>query len=142
MPQIMKRLTEATGIANMVGACGYSIAAGDKEYCDEPVVACLVGTVPDGSAKVFTRPTERPQGWLGVVHADPQVPALPELIEDFAEALRLKALGCGMGQGYFYGRPVDAEATLDYIARKYIDENASSAESYRSGAPHYGRAGG
>jgi small ligand-binding sensory domain FIST len=86
MPQIMKRLSEATGISNMIGACGYSIAAGDKEYCDEPVVACLVGTVPEGSATVFTRPTERPQGWLGVVHADPQVPALPELIEDFAEA--------------------------------------------------------
>jgi small ligand-binding sensory domain FIST len=86
MPQIMKRLSQATGIPNMIGACGYSIAAGDREYCDEPVVACLVGTVPEGSATIFTRPTERPQGWLGVVHADPQVPALPELIEDFAEA--------------------------------------------------------
>lgn len=86
LPQILKRLSEATGISDMVGACGYSIAAGDTEYCDEPVVACLVGTVPDGSATLFRRPNERPRGWLGVVHADPQVPALPELIEDFAEA--------------------------------------------------------
>jgi diguanylate cyclase (GGDEF)-like protein len=46
-----------------------------------------------------------------------------EGIEDFTEALRLKALGCGLGQGYFYGRPVDAEATLDYIARKFVDED-------------------
>ncbi len=27
-----------------------------------------------------------------------------EGIEDFAEALKLKGLGCGMGQGYFYGK--------------------------------------
>lgn len=44
-----------------------------------------------------------------------------EGIEDFAEALKLKALGCGMGQGYFYGRPVDAEATLAYLNQKYVD---------------------
>ena len=44
-----------------------------------------------------------------------------EGIEDFAEALKLKALGCGMGQGYFYGRPIDAEATLAYLSRKYMD---------------------
>jgi EAL domain-containing protein (putative c-di-GMP-specific phosphodiesterase class I) len=44
-----------------------------------------------------------------------------EGIEDFAEALKLKALGCGMGQGYFYGRPVDAEATLAYLNQKSVD---------------------
>lgn len=44
-----------------------------------------------------------------------------EGIEDFAEALKLKALGCGMGQGYFYGRPVDTEKTLVYLSDKYLD---------------------
>jgi len=44
-----------------------------------------------------------------------------EGIEDFAEALKLKALGCGMGQGYFYGRPVDTEKTLLYLSEKYLD---------------------
>lgn len=93
LPQILKRLSEATGISNMIAACGYSIAAGDTEFCDEPVVACLVGAVPDGSVTLFKRPTERPQGWLGIVHADPQVPALPELIEDFAEACGAYLIG-------------------------------------------------
>lgn len=86
LPVILRRLREATGIEALVATCAYSIAAGDREYCDEAAVACLVGTVPEGSAALFRRATERPQGWLGVVHADPQVPALPELIEDFAEA--------------------------------------------------------
>jgi diguanylate cyclase (GGDEF)-like protein len=44
-----------------------------------------------------------------------------EGIEDFAEALKLKALGCGMGQGYFYGKPADAEATRAYLAEKYVE---------------------
>ncbi|HEX6957443.1 MAG TPA: FIST C-terminal domain-containing protein [Ferrovibrio sp.] len=86
LPRILRRLSDATGITAMVAACGYSVAAGGTEYCDEPVVACLIGTVPEDSATLFRDPAERPQGWLGVVHADPQVPALPELIEDFADA--------------------------------------------------------
>ena len=44
-----------------------------------------------------------------------------EGIEDFQEALKLKALGCGMGQGYFYGRPADGEATRGYISEKYLE---------------------
>jgi len=53
-----------------------------------------------------------------------------EGIEDFAEALKLKALGCGMGQGYFYGRPVDTEKTLAYLSEKYLDyEPVEAAEN-------------
>jgi diguanylate cyclase (GGDEF)-like protein len=44
-----------------------------------------------------------------------------EGIEEFSEALKLKALGCGMGQGYFYGKPADAEATRAYIERQYAE---------------------
>lgn len=45
-----------------------------------------------------------------------------EGIEDFSEALKLKALGCGMGQGYFYGKPVDAVATMRYLEERYKPE--------------------
>ena len=41
-----------------------------------------------------------------------------EGIEDFSEALKLKGLGCGMGQGYFYGKPADSVTTLRYPRRK------------------------
>ncbi|WP_075289966.1 putative bifunctional diguanylate cyclase/phosphodiesterase [Pararhizobium arenae] len=50
-----------------------------------------------------------------------------EGIESFAEALKLKALGCGMGQGYFYGKPADAVTTLRYIAEKYQDKPTAIA---------------
>jgi EAL domain-containing protein (putative c-di-GMP-specific phosphodiesterase class I) len=44
-----------------------------------------------------------------------------EGVEDFAEALKLKALGCGMGQGYFYGRPMSREAVKTYLSERYVD---------------------
>src|SRR3546814_14949357 len=35
LPRIMQRLSDATGIEDLVAACGYSVAAGPTEYCDE-----------------------------------------------------------------------------------------------------------
>jgi diguanylate cyclase (GGDEF)-like protein len=49
-----------------------------------------------------------------------ELEVVAEGIEDFAEALKLKSLGCGMGQGYFYGKPADADAALQYIEDKYL----------------------
>jgi diguanylate cyclase (GGDEF)-like protein len=44
-----------------------------------------------------------------------------EGIETDAEAQKLRELGCGMGQGYHFGRPVDAAATLRYLAENHHD---------------------
>ncbi|WP_320200830.1 putative bifunctional diguanylate cyclase/phosphodiesterase [Agrobacterium sp. rho-13.3] len=44
-----------------------------------------------------------------------------EGIEDKSEAEKLRGLGCAMGQGYFYGRPVDAAATQRYLQENYRD---------------------
>jgi len=42
-----------------------------------------------------------------------------EGIETVAEADCLRALGCGMGQGYYFGKPADAAATLRYLHDHY-----------------------
>ncbi len=42
-----------------------------------------------------------------------------EGIEERAEEEKLRALGCAMGQGYFYGRPADAAATQRYLHENY-----------------------
>ena len=47
-----------------------------------------------------------------------------EGIEDKSEAEKLRGLGCAMGQGYFYGRPVDALATHRYLQDNYRDLTA------------------
>ncbi|MDQ0422720.1 diguanylate cyclase (GGDEF)-like protein [Peteryoungia aggregata LMG 23059] len=44
-----------------------------------------------------------------------------EGIETEAEAQKLRELGCGMGQGYHFGKPVDAAATLRYLAENHHD---------------------
>ncbi|TNM65963.1 putative bifunctional diguanylate cyclase/phosphodiesterase [Aliirhizobium smilacinae] len=44
-----------------------------------------------------------------------------EGIEEPADVEMLRALGCGMGQGYHYGRPVDGAATLRYLQDHYHD---------------------
>jgi EAL domain-containing protein (putative c-di-GMP-specific phosphodiesterase class I) len=44
-----------------------------------------------------------------------------EGIEDYAEAVKLRALGCGMAQGYYYGKPVDGAATLRYLQENYYE---------------------
>jgi EAL domain-containing protein (putative c-di-GMP-specific phosphodiesterase class I) len=50
-----------------------------------------------------------------------------EGIEDFSEALKLKALGCGMGQGYFYGKPQDAVATMRFLSDRYVSVEGRAA---------------
>ena len=44
-----------------------------------------------------------------------------EGVEEFSEALKLKALGCGLGQGYFYGKPMNRAAVKDYLATRYVE---------------------
>ncbi|SIQ04241.1 diguanylate cyclase/phosphodiesterase [Rhizobium sp. RU33A] len=44
-----------------------------------------------------------------------------EGIETESEAQKLRELGCGMGQGYYFGKPVDAAATLRYLAENHHD---------------------
>jgi len=44
-----------------------------------------------------------------------------EGIETPADADKLNELGCGMGQGYYYGRPADSAATLQYLHHHYRD---------------------
>jgi EAL domain-containing protein (putative c-di-GMP-specific phosphodiesterase class I) len=42
-----------------------------------------------------------------------------EGIEERADADMLRALGCGLGQGYHYGRPADGASTLRYLQERY-----------------------
>ncbi|TWD55330.1 diguanylate cyclase/phosphodiesterase [Agrobacterium vitis] len=48
-----------------------------------------------------------------------QLEVVAEGIETEAEVELLRDLGCLMGQGYHFGKPVDAMATLRYLSRQY-----------------------
>jgi diguanylate cyclase (GGDEF)-like protein len=44
-----------------------------------------------------------------------------EGIEERADVDMLRALGCGMGQGWYYGKPKDGASTLHYLHEHYHD---------------------
>lgn len=44
-----------------------------------------------------------------------------EGVEDFVEVLKLKVFGCGMVQGYFYGKVMDCNVVKIFLVEKYID---------------------
>lgn len=50
-----------------------------------------------------------------------ELEVVAEGIEDYAEAVKLRTLGCGMGQGYHFGRPADGIATLRFLHENYYD---------------------
>jgi diguanylate cyclase (GGDEF)-like protein len=50
-----------------------------------------------------------------------------EGIEDYSEAAKLRLLGCGMGQGYHFGKPADSIATLRFLHENYYDAERVSA---------------
>ncbi|RVP50933.1 putative bifunctional diguanylate cyclase/phosphodiesterase [Sinorhizobium medicae] len=50
-----------------------------------------------------------------------ELAVVAEGIEHASGALKLKSLGCGMGQGYFFGKPADADATMRYLSEFYRD---------------------
>lgn len=52
-----------------------------------------------------------------------------EGIEDRMEADKLRQLGCGMGQGYFFGRPADGAATQRYLQENYRELPSSDGDS-------------
>lgn len=94
MPAIMRRFAEATALPHMLGAISASVIARGQEYINEPAITCLVGAVPEDSVTTFNRANGvRGGGWLGIVHADPHVPALAETLHDMGEAAEAYLVG-------------------------------------------------
>lgn len=99
LPAILAYLRKRTGVESWVGTVGYGICAGPAEYRDRPAVAVLVGSLPEGSFKVFrslTAPSDSPAAecleWMaaistpfGIVHGDPNNPGTPLVIEALAD---------------------------------------------------------
>jgi diguanylate cyclase (GGDEF)-like protein len=71
----------------------------------------------------FVTPLDDPRHDPGVVRAIVEIArslgmsTIAEGIETFAQLERLKALGCGLGQGFLLARPLDAEALGRLVAQ-------------------------
>jgi small ligand-binding sensory domain FIST len=95
---IVDVLRRGTGISHWVGSVGVGICAGERAYFDEPAIAALATTLPAQSycllPPIRTQADRDSRRWcerlggnpwaFGIVHADPAVPGLADLIEDLA----------------------------------------------------------
>lgn len=83
---IVDRLRLLTGVADWVGTVGIGICAEGTEYFDEPAMALLLAALPPDSLSFITRPDKAARGAFGIIHADPALPALPEVLADLADS--------------------------------------------------------
>ena len=72
----------------------------------------------------FVTPLDDPRRGAGVVHAIVEIgralgmTTVAEGIETPTELQRLQDLGCGLGQGYLFSRPLERDAMADLVARQ------------------------
>ena len=96
--EITALLRQSTGIRSWVGTVGIGIIATGTEYFDRPALAVMAAALPQGSwhllesggllpaaARAWTTPgAPMAAPVLGVVHADPRTPDLPEAVAALA----------------------------------------------------------
>ena len=121
-------LSARTGIADWAGAIGGSLMASGIAYHDEPAIVAMLLTLPSGSFQVFngtTRPrsagshtlTGAWSNWSALVHADPTLPDMAELVTDMA----MKVEG-----GHLFGAVASGDAVpLPQIANRTLEGGLS-----------------
>lgn len=98
---IVRRLTEATGIGDWIGAGGAAVCANGQEYHDHGAIVVLAVPLPARSYQIFDDladgagplPGDEPAGrtgdgriGFGVVHGDPRQARLPQAIAELCSA--------------------------------------------------------
>jgi small ligand-binding sensory domain FIST len=99
-PQLVRALTERTGIHSWVGGVGLGVCAAEDEIFDEPAAVAMTAALPADSFRVFSATDDpgselprRHAAWieasqpaLALVHADPRCPDLAKAAIDLATA--------------------------------------------------------
>ena len=78
------------------GASAWGLAADGVEYLDEPALVLWLADLPPDQFRAFDGRRPLADGWAGsaLVHADPDTPELPALLQELAERTR---------SGYLFG---------------------------------------
>lgn len=99
-PQLVRALTERTGIRSWVGGVGLGVCSAEDEIFDEPAAVAMTAVLPADSFRVFSATDDpgselprRHAAWLetsqpvlALVHADPRCPDLAKAAIDLATA--------------------------------------------------------
>lgn len=94
LQEMFERLTRLTGIENWVGTSSAGVIGRAIAAQDQPGLSLLVGSLPEGSFRVFSGRERLPnalgtdaapeQPYFAVVHADPATPDMADLVADMA----------------------------------------------------------
>lgn len=101
IPGLLQNLREATGVQHWVGTLGMGLIASNTEYYDTPALAIMIADFNEADFRLlpnFTNNTNAYQGdianWcqqhdfhVGLLHADPENPALLQLIEQLGQMI-------------------------------------------------------
>jgi small ligand-binding sensory domain FIST len=129
LPKIIALLRQSTGVKTWAGSVGVGIAATGAEYFDCPAMAVLVGSLPKDTWRLIPNlerdaaPLAAVKEWvdaqasgpltgppLGVVHADPRNPELPQLVTGLAEAV----------SGFLVGGLASSRGAMDQVAGEVV----------------------
>ena len=100
LPQLVRALSERTGIRSWVGGVGLGVCSAEEEIFDEPAAVAMTAVLPPESFRVFSATDDpgselprRHSAWieasqpaLALVHADPRCPDLARAAIDVAAA--------------------------------------------------------
>lgn len=107
---ILSMLKARTGISSWVGASAAGVCATGVEYTEEPALVVMLGQFSAGTFNVFSG-TQRPPAlsartatgaqaaWTALVHADPQTPDVPAMLQDMSHKLASGQLFGGVASG-------------------------------------------
>ena len=121
-------LSSRTGISDWVGTTGGALIAGTQAYHDEPAIVAMLLTLPAGSFQVFNGTTRlrAPGGqtatgarsnWSALVHADPALPDIADLVSDMATKVE---------GGHLFGAVASGDSVpLPQIANRALDGGLS-----------------
>ncbi len=130
LPKIVALLRQSTGVKTWTGTVGVGIAASGAEYFDCPAMAVLVASLPADAWHLIPNlerddpgPLAPVKQWaaaqaggplsgppLGVVHADPRNPQLPQLVTGLADAV----------SGFLVGGLASSRGAMDQVAGETV----------------------
>jgi small ligand-binding sensory domain FIST len=124
---VLEHLKRSTGVDEWVGTVGVGVLATGTEYLDEPALAVMIATLPEGEFKVFSgksRPPplgERTQSGaeaahFAIVHGDPNTDDMPGLIAD---------MSAKVASGYLVGGLSSSRETAFQVANDVLQGGLS-----------------
>lgn len=125
--KLLTHLRDATGIRQWVGSVGIGVLATGTEYMDEPAVAIMLASLPDGEFHVFSGKSRPPAAGVrtgsgaeaahfAIVHGDPATEDMPALIEDMSGKV---------GSGFLVGGLSSSRGATCQIANEVLQGGLS-----------------